>query len=475
MSFRSPAFHIDRITAVGEEAEFVKAFDPRPVGTSPPLPEPLRPTNPVPEVMQALGLSSVSTPHTVALDLLSGLDINTWDGAKRLHFMTFRDTDLKSPFAGPVYPGPTLRVPRGVIFHADANGIGPPPHTVHWHGIEPTAINDGVGHCSMEIGHFVYQWQPNTIGTFFYHCHRATVQHFEFGLFGGILLLPPDAYFASIASTNPDDSVNLNAIPVGAGTDGRFRTAANLLTLPPAVQSQFPGFVAGDPVYGVAGANDVGVGHPHAFTVPYDVEVVWVPDDRDSVWSDLASDAFQTFPIYGDTPGFNDDFHANDKGGAKFFAFNDFHADYWFVTGVPVPAHRGGTATIDPASVLPGGLIPPALNGGVLGTQIAVNAQVGQTILIRYIDGAYNTTTVTFPVDVVIIAWDGYSLGVPPFGLYNEAIPVPANTPILVTSARRFDALIYAKSPINSFATIKFMDTRGNDLLVTAQIPFVIV
>jgi hypothetical protein len=475
MSFTSPAFRIARVTVVGEEPEFVKMFDPRPVGFSPALPEPLNPTNPVPEVMQALGLSSVSIPHTVALDLLSGLDIPTWDGAKRLHFMTFRDTDLKSPFNTGVYPGPTLRVPRGVIFHAKSHGDGPPPHTIHWHGIEPTAINDGVGHCSMEIGNYVYQWQPNSIGTYFYHCHRATVQHFEFGLFGGLILMPPDAYFASIASTNPDGSVVLNAVPVGAGTDGRFRTEANLLTLPTAIRNQFPEFVAGDPVFGVAGANDVGVGDPHAFTVPYDVEVIWVPDDRDSVWSDLAPDAFQTFPIFGDTPGVNDNFHANDKGGAKFFAFNDFHADYWFVTGVPVPASRGGIGTIDPAGAgLPGGLIPPALNGGVSGTQVAVNASVGQTILVRCIDGAYNSAIVTFPVDIVIIAWDGTALGVPPFSSYNEAIQVPAGAPIFISSARRFDALIRATAPISSFATIEFHDTRGNDRLVTARIPFVI-
>jgi hypothetical protein len=219
----------------------------------------------------------------------------------------------------------------------------------------------------------------------------------------------------------------------------------------------------------VAGANDIGVGDPHAFTVPYDVEAIWVPDDRDSVWSDLANDAFQTFPIHGDTPGFNDNFHANDKGGAKFFAFNDFHADYWFVTGVPVPAHRGGTGTINPA-----GPIPPVFNSGISGSQVAVNAQVGQTILVRCIDGAFNNAVVTFPVDVVIIAWDGQTLGVPPLGSYSEAIPVPARTPIQITSARRFDALIRAAAPINSFATIEFRDTRGNDLQVTARIPFVI-
>ena len=70
MSATSPAFQINRISVVGEENEFVKMFDPQPVGASPALPEridvttlPIFPfninnprANPVPEVMQALGL-----------------------------------------------------------------------------------------------------------------------------------------------------------------------------------------------------------------------------------------------------------------------------------------------------------------------------------------------------------------------------------------------------------------------------------
>ena len=110
-----------------------------------------------------------------------------------------------------------------------------------------------------------------------------------------------------------------------------------------------------------------------------------------------------------------------------FFAFNDYHADYWFVTGVPVPGSPGGTATINPAGAppqgggLPGGLIPPALNSGVSGTQIAVNANVGQTILLRCLNAAYNVVRVTLPVDAVITAWDGRSLGIPPHTQYNRA------------------------------------------------------
>ncbi|MFZ2447062.1 MAG: multicopper oxidase domain-containing protein [Syntrophobacteraceae bacterium] len=459
MSVALPAFHVLRQSVVGHENEYAKMFDPRPVGASPALPEPLTPNNPVPEVMEAQGFSQVSTPHTFSCDLLNGVTLRTWDNLKNLTFFTFRDKDLKSPFNGGNYPATTIRVPREVVFHGSTNGKGPPPHTIHWHGIEPTPINDGVGHCSMEIGNYTYQWQPNFIGTYFYHCHRNTMQHFEFGLFGLLLIMPPDAYWSSILSTNPDGTVNLNpTVPVGACSDGKFRTAANA----PA----FPGFVAGDPITGVGDSN------PWSFTVPYDVEALWVLDDRDSLWSDLASDAFATFPQAGSVPGSNDQFF-NRPGSAGFFNFNDFKADYWFVTGVPVPAHQGGTGTVNPVAAFGGdGTIPAPLNSGVAGSQVAVNAKVGQTILVRCLDAAYNSAVVRFPVDVTIIAWDGRALGVPPFGRYNQAYTVTANTPIQVSTARRFDALIRPLAPINSFAAVVFQETRGGERTLTARIPF---
>jgi hypothetical protein len=100
---------------------------------------------------------------------------------------------------------------------------------------------------------------------------------------------------------------------------------------------------------------------------------------------------------------------------------------------------------------------------------------VGQTILLRCLDAAYANLQVTFPVDVVIIAWDGRALGVPPFGLYNEAYMAPAGTPIEMSTARRFDALIRPTQTINDFVNVRFRDTRGHRLLITGQIPFTVV
>ena len=468
---KNPNGRILRRSIEGMEGMWTKMWDPPTEAVSLP-PDLVSPTNPVPAFMQSLALGTVSTANTIQRSLLHGLQIDTWDGLKRLNFMTFRDDDF---FNNAAWPGPTIRVPRGVIFHSQSQGQGPPPHTIHWHGIEPTPMNDGVGHCSMEIGQYTYQWQPNFIGTYFYHCHRNTVQHFEFGLYGMLLVEPPDAFDPG----NP----NRGGYP--------RRTAANLAhaSLPPAIVSRFADkFVSGDPVFGVGNAADTGVGDPHAFTVEYDVEALWVLDDRDSVWSDLANNAKSFYPGGANTadgpvavlditqlrPGIDDQFPHG--------FFHDFNADYWFVTGVPVPAARGGRAEINPALVPAGvldanGHIVPALNSGVTGMQVIVDAQVGQVVLIRILNAAYNTAEVVFPMDVVIIAFDGRALGVPPFAKYNHAFVHPAGTPFRFSTARRFDVLIRSDVAIDSFAEARFFDTRGQNIvtpevpLMTAEIP----
>ena len=246
MSFQNPAYRTRRMTLVGMEGMHSKMFDPP--TESPATPERLDPTNPVPEVMQLVMPNSfkVTTPHTVQRDLLHGEMLTTWDG-QDMHFMTFRDDDLESPWNGGHFPGPTIRVPRGVIFHATTKGHGPPPHTIHWHGQEPTTMNDGVGHCSMELGHYVYQWQPNFIGSYFYHCHRNTPLHFEMGMYGMLII----------------DPQNPNRVA------GAPKLNKNKLATEPVAPYAF-----GGPGY-VRRGNDI---------VRYDAEAIWVSDDVDPVW-----------------------------------------------------------------------------------------------------------------------------------------------------------------------------------------------
>jgi hypothetical protein len=87
-------------------------------------------------------------------------------------------------------------------------------------------------------------------------------------------------------------------------------------------------------------------------------------------------------------------------------------------------------------------------------------------------------------VDVLVIGFDGRALGVAPFGRYNNAFLLPANTPILICTARRFDVLVNSKVPLNSVVIAEFIDSqditpdpRSNGVLLgpvlqTALIPF---
>jgi hypothetical protein len=376
--------------------------------------------------------ATMKVPNTLDVTLLHGTQLTMWDG-KKVGFFTIGNGDVPAASGG-TWPGPTIRIPRGVIFHGATVGAGPPPHTIHWHGIEPTPMNDGVGHCSMEIGRYIYQWQPNFIGSYFYHCHRNTMQHFEFGLYGFLIVEPPDAF----------DNVGKNS----AGYPRR--TAANLDLFP-----QFPGYVKGDPIQGVAN------GDPHAFTVPYDVEALWVLDDVDSVWRTNMANARATFPAHGTIPGVNDSFFHGD--------FHDFNPDYFFVTGAAFPGPVGSTV-----SCAPNITVPPDLNSGVTGMQVSVNAKVNQTILIRALCAAYVKIKITFPVDVVIIAFDGRALGVPPLAQYNHAFLLRAGTPYELSTARRFDCLIRSATPVDSFANVEFRHNRNDAFLMNARIPITI-
>jgi hypothetical protein len=141
-----------------------------------------------------------------------------------------------------------------------------------------------------------------------------------------------------------------------------------------------------------------------------------------------------------------------------------------------VPAPKGGTAAIPPNIV-----IPATLNSGISGTQVSVNAKVGDTILVRILDAAYNCLRVTLPVNAVIIAWDGRALGVAPYA-HNESYLLPAGTPVEMAVGRRFDALVKSHVPIDDFIIAKFINHNSQssdpgeveEIVMTAKIPFTI-
>jgi plastocyanin len=120
--------------------------------------------------------------HNVDIEMHDGEEVRCW---------AFED-ELKAK-GREIFPSPMIRVQEGDLVHVKLES-SKGSHTIHSHGIEPTTMNDGVGHVSFEVkGDYVYQWQASSAGTYFYHCHKNTVTHFEMGLYGLLIVDPkPD-------------------------------------------------------------------------------------------------------------------------------------------------------------------------------------------------------------------------------------------------------------------------------------------
>jgi len=102
-------------------------------------------------------------------------------------------------------------------------------HTLHHHGIEPADHSDGVGHITWDVdGTFTYQWRPMHPGTYFYHCHTNTVLHAEMGMYGAIIVDPPEGpgTLVSATSTDPAITYDVEAFWVIDEIDSRWHTLA---------------------------------------------------------------------------------------------------------------------------------------------------------------------------------------------------------------------------------------------------------
>jgi len=132
-------------------------------------------------------------PATVELarNLLVGEKFRIPDG-RDIDIWIIEDPD--DNVGGRVFPSKAIRVNQGDTVRVRVGSQGD-THTIHWHGIEPSPVNDGVGKHSFEVsGNFVYQFTPRQAGTYFYHCHKNTTLHVEMGLYGLLIVDPPGSH-----------------------------------------------------------------------------------------------------------------------------------------------------------------------------------------------------------------------------------------------------------------------------------------
>jgi FtsP/CotA-like multicopper oxidase with cupredoxin domain len=85
------------------------------------------------------------------------------------------------------------------------------PHSIHFHGLDVDQANDGVPSTSGYVAEmsgppgfgrvegytnlgspFTYTFVAPHAGTYMYHCHVDTVLHFEMGMYGTVIVRPPD-------------------------------------------------------------------------------------------------------------------------------------------------------------------------------------------------------------------------------------------------------------------------------------------
>jgi FtsP/CotA-like multicopper oxidase with cupredoxin domain len=290
------------------------------------------------------------------------------------------------------WPAPTIRLVEGAVVHSRMSNRGG-PHTIHHHGIEPTAANDGVGHLTFDVGGglvYDYQWLASEAGTFFYHCHVNTVLHFEMGMYGLLIIDAP-----------PPESSSL-PVPYQDGGPG-WTYLRNNKTF-------------------------------------YDKEAFWVADDIDTRWHSPPVATHGHDPDAGIDPG---RFMTVNEGPR----LHDFNPDVFVVSGVAAPWNPFLGRTESNAEVVLDPVDPnnPARR---LGSIITPRVQRGGKLLIRALNASYTTTRWTFPQALrgaaQVIAIDGRTLGREPFGRYSSPFMLSEmSTPYLqLTTAQRWDILL---------------------------------
>lgn len=93
-------------------------------------------------------------------------------------------------------PGPEIRVKEGDKVAVHFRNTGSQPHSIHLHGQANLKQEmDGVPATSSTVNpgkEFVYEFVADTTGSMMYHCHVATYNHVDMGMYGALIVEAKD-------------------------------------------------------------------------------------------------------------------------------------------------------------------------------------------------------------------------------------------------------------------------------------------
>ncbi len=89
-------------------------------------------------------------------------------------------------------PGPTIRATEGDRIRIRFVNQGSHPHTIHFHGWHPPAMDGSLPEHQVESGgEFLYDFEAEPFGLHLYHCHAVPLKrHIHKGLYGAFIVDP---------------------------------------------------------------------------------------------------------------------------------------------------------------------------------------------------------------------------------------------------------------------------------------------
>jgi FtsP/CotA-like multicopper oxidase with cupredoxin domain len=92
-------------------------------------------------------------------------------------------------------PGPTIRATEGDLVRVHFTNQGSHPHTIHFHGWHPPAMDGSlVEHQVLPGRTFTYEFDADPFGLHLYHCHSVPLKrHIHKGLYGAFIVDPKDS------------------------------------------------------------------------------------------------------------------------------------------------------------------------------------------------------------------------------------------------------------------------------------------